>query len=69
MTKEIKYVQVTVESFPFGRKIKHFYLKEIDGIGIGDVLTSKSGAQFRIIDGKKKLNLDEIDLEKYTLFE
>jgi len=69
MVKEIKYMQVTVESFPFGMKTKYFYLPVIANINIGDVLTSKSGAQYRIIDGKTNCAITDIDLTKYILFE
>lgn len=69
MDQEIKYMTLTVEDFPFGRKTSFFYFPVISGVVIGDVITSKSGRQYRIVDGKTQVPYKEIDLAKYLPFE
>lgn len=67
MKKEDKYTIITVESYPYGWETKYYYLPAGSGLKIGDVLTSQDGRQYRIVDGRTPLSLDEIDLTKYQL--
>ena len=69
MNNELKYMIITVESFPTGFDTFYFYLPVISNIKIGDVLTSTSGKKYKIIDGKTQVPFDEIDLTLYKLFE
>lgn len=69
MDKETKYMALTLEDFPIGKKIYYFYMPVIQGVVMGDVLTDKNKKQYRIIDGRTQLSLENIDLEKYKLFE
>jgi hypothetical protein len=69
MENNDKYTIITVESYPFGWEVKHFYLPVGMSLVIGDVLTTKQGKQYRILDGKNHVSFEEIDLSKYTLFE
>ena len=69
MEKETKFMMITVESFPFGWETHYFYLPVGPHLAIGDVITSKSGKQYRIVDGKAQVSLVDIDQSKYTLFE
>ncbi len=69
MDKPIKYMTITVESYPFGWEQKYFYMEVKSGLQIGDVIRHKNGKQFRIIDGKTHLDLKDIDLDTYQLFE
>ncbi len=69
MNEPIKYTIITVESYLFGWETKYFYLPKISSLNIGDVIISKSGKHYRIIDGTTPLELSAIDLSKYTLFE
>lgn len=69
MTKELKYMILTVESYPTGFDVFYFYLPVISNIKIGDVLTSPSGKRYKIIYGKTQVPFDEIDLTRYKVFE
>ena len=69
MNKHDKYMIVTVEIYPYGWEVKYFYLPVGINLTIGDVLKSKSGKSYRIIDGKTQLDFEDIDFTKYTLFE
>ncbi len=68
MNSEIKYMALTLEDFPIGKRVYYYYLPIISGITIGDVLTDKNGKQYRIIDGKTCLTRAEIDTNKYKPF-
>lgn len=69
MTNEIKYMTLKVQSYPFGWDIKYFYLPVQPNLNIGDILTTKDGKQYQIIDGKTQVNFQDIDLKVYHLFE
>jgi hypothetical protein len=69
MEKGTKYVMITVESFPSGWETNYFYLPVGPHLAIGDVITSKGGKQYRIVDGKSGLSRTDIDESKYRLFE
>ena len=69
MKQEIKYMLITVESYPFGWDVKYFYLPVMANFHIGDVITGKDGKRYRVIDGKTQMKKEDIDLEKYKLFE
>lgn len=69
MDKPLKYMTVTVESYPFGWDTKYYYMKVKAGLKIGDVIKRKDGKQYRIVDGKTQLELKDIDLNIYQLFE
>ena len=43
---------ITVESYPFGWEVKYFYLPVGPSLTIGDVIKSKNGKNYRILDGK-----------------
>ena len=67
--KKAKYSIITVESYPYGWEIHFFYLPVGPSLTIGDVLTSKTGKRYRIVDGKTQINFEDIDPSKYLLFE
>lgn len=69
MEKELKYMILTVESYPFGFEVKYFYLPVMNHIQIGDVIKSKHGHRYKIIDGKTKLSMTDIDTKIYIPFE
>lgn len=69
MEKETKYMIITVETYPRGFDVKHFYLPVISNFHIGDVITSKNNNRYMVIDGKTQVDFADIDLNKYELFE
>ncbi|MDD3106771.1 MAG: hypothetical protein PHP65_03075 [Bacilli bacterium] len=69
MKKELKYMIITVESYPYGWETNFFYLPMKPNTSIGDVITAKNKKQYRIVDGKTQMNLEDIDTTKYKLFE
>ena len=69
MVNDEKYMIITVESYPFGWEVKYFYLPVGPSLTIGDVIKSKNGKNYRILDGKTQLSFEDIDLTKYSLFE
>lgn len=69
MENKQKYMIITVEEYPFGWNIKYFYLPIISNFMIGDVITSKDGKRYKVIDGITQVDYCDIDLNKYSLFE
>lgn len=69
MDTETKYMVITVESYPYGRETKYFYLPVRAGFIIGDIITAHNGKQYRVIDGKTQMRFEDIDLNKYIPFE
>lgn len=66
---ETTYYIVSAESFPFGKKIVYFYLPASFSVAVGDVLTTKTGAQYRITAGQGGISFKDIDQTKYRPFE
>lgn len=69
MDKKLKYMIITVETYPFGFDIKHFYLPVMSHVQIGDVIKSVHGHRYKIIDGKTQLSMTDIDTNLYIPFE
>lgn len=69
MTQPQKYTIITVESYPYGFETKYFYLKDGSNLMIGDVIRTKTFKQYKIIDGKNKVDFEDIDLNLYHPFE
>jgi len=63
-----KYIIIEAKKYPTGFETFYFYLPLVSNVNIGDVLTSKSGTRYQIIDGKTQVPFDEIDLNKYKEF-
>lgn len=68
MEKEQKYMTLTVETYPIGFDIKHFYLPVASPLYIGDVITDSEGKRYRVIDGQTQVSFKDIDQTKYKLF-
>ncbi|HQA56235.1 MAG TPA: hypothetical protein PLY58_04115 [Bacilli bacterium] len=69
MVKETKYMTIIVESYPHGFEVKHYYLPVRSNFHIGDVIQSKEGKRYRVIDGTTQINKNDIDFEKFEPFE